>query len=134
MPSSTPCIWGPCSIAAIYGAGTPTETPDGGNFGVHDPWRRIIRAGDSDKAGDAYAHAVRVATAQRLFSARPISGTIFDVAIAAAALAGTLAVISHGDEFDVIAAVLAICSAVPLIAWRRFPLGVFAVTATTSVL
>jgi signal transduction histidine kinase len=83
------------------------------------------------------------ATPHRLFAARPSSGTLFDVAIAAAALAGSLALLSHGGiapsrpgsgELDLIGVVLTACSTVPLIAWRRFPLGVFAVTAAAGVL
>jgi signal transduction histidine kinase len=57
-----------------------------------------------------------------------------DVAIAALALAATLALLSHGDDLDAVGVVLAMCSAVPLIAWRRAPLGVFVVTAIASVL
>ena len=72
------------------------------------------------------------ATAQRLFAARPSSGAIFDVAIAAAALAGSLALIAHGDDLDLTSVVLATCSAAPLIVWRRSPAGVFAVTAAAS--
>jgi signal transduction histidine kinase len=83
------------------------------------------------------------ATAHRLFAARPKSGTLLDVPIAVAALAGSLAVVRHGGigpsvpgsgDLDLIGFVLAACSTVPLIAWRRSPLGVFAVTAAASVL
>jgi signal transduction histidine kinase len=87
------------------------------------------------------------ATAHRLLAARPGSGALLDAAIAAAALAGTLALLSHGGndalragsgagsgQLDLTGVVLAAGSTVPLIAWRRFPLGVFAVTAAASVL
>jgi signal transduction histidine kinase len=90
------------------------------------------------------------ATARRLLAARPGSGALLDAAIAAVVLAGTLALLSHGAidalrtgsvadaplhrDLDLIGLVLAACSAVPLIAWRRFPLGVFAVTGAASVL
>jgi signal transduction histidine kinase len=74
------------------------------------------------------------ATAHRLFAGQLRSGAIVDAAIAAAALAATLALLAHGDDLDAVGVVLATCSAVPLIAWRRSPLGVFAVTATASVL
>jgi signal transduction histidine kinase len=79
---------------------------------------------------------------QRLFAARPTSGPLIDVGIAAVALAGTLAQLNHGGvfparpgsgEFDRIGIVLAVFSTVPLIAWRRIPLGVFAATAAASV-
>ena len=68
---------------------------------------------------------------------------LHDAAIAAAALAGTLALLRHGcvapsrpgsGRLDLISVVLAASSTVPLIAWRRYPLGVFAVTAAASVL
>jgi signal transduction histidine kinase len=82
-------------------------------------------------------------TAHRRFAARPSSGALLAVLVAAAALAGSLALLRHGgiDAFrpgsgklDLVGVVLAACSTVPLIAWRRFPLGVFAVTAAASVL
>jgi signal transduction histidine kinase len=82
------------------------------------------------------------ASAQRLFGARPSSRALVDVAIAAAALAGSRALLPHGltpsrpgsGELDLIGVVLLVCSTVPLVAWRRFPLGVFAVTAAAAVL
>jgi signal transduction histidine kinase len=92
------------------------------------------------------------ATAHRRFAARPSSGALLDVAIAAAALAGSLALLAHGGinafrpgsgidashpgsgTLDLVGVVLAACSTVPLLAWRRSPLGVFAVTATAGVL
>jgi signal transduction histidine kinase len=82
-------------------------------------------------------------TARSLFAVRPRSRALLDVAIAAVALAASLALLRHGGaaparpgsrELDVIGVVLMVCSTVPLIAWRRFPLGVFAVTAGASVL
>jgi signal transduction histidine kinase len=82
-------------------------------------------------------------TAHRLFAARPSSRALLDVAVAAAALAGSLALLRHGGigpsrpgsgDLDLIGLVLGACSTVPLIAWRRSPLGVFALTAAASVL
>ena len=82
-------------------------------------------------------------TAPRLFATRPSSGTLFDVGIAAAALAGSLALLRHGGigpvrpgsgELDLLGVGLAACSTLPLIAWRRSPLGVFGLTAAASVL
>src|SRR5262245_25826985 len=82
------------------------------------------------------------ATPRRRFAARPSSGALLDVAITAAVFAGSLALLLHGGvdpshprsgELDLVAVVLAACSTVPLIAWRRFPLGVFAVTAAAGV-
>ena len=81
------------------------------------------------------------ATSQRLVAAPSRSGALFDLALTVAVLVGSLALLSHvapsrpgRDELDLIGVVLAACSTVPLIAWRRFPLGVFVVTATASVL
>jgi signal transduction histidine kinase len=83
------------------------------------------------------------ATAHRLFGVRPRSGRLIDLAIAAAALAGSLAQLSHGGiagsqtapaELDWAGAVLAACSTVPLVAWRLAPRAVFAATASAAVL
>jgi signal transduction histidine kinase len=65
------------------------------------------------------------------------------VAIAAVALAGSLAQLSHGGiagtqtgpgELDWTSGVLAACSTVPLVTWRRTPRAVFALTARAIVL
>jgi signal transduction histidine kinase len=81
------------------------------------------------------------AVSQRLVAVPSRSGALFDLALAVAAFVASLALLSHGapsrpggDELDLIGVVLAACSTVPLIAWRRFPLGVFVVTAAASVL
>jgi signal transduction histidine kinase len=91
------------------------------------------------------------ATAHRRFAAWPSAAALLDVAIAAAALAGSLTLLHHGGIYalrpgagmeasqpgsgnlDLVAVALAACSTVPLIAWRRSPLGVFAVTAAAGV-
>jgi signal transduction histidine kinase len=73
-------------------------------------------------------------TARSLFASRWCFGALFDVVVTAAAFAGSLALLSHSDDLDLISGLLAACSTVPLIAWRRFPLGVFAVTTAVSVL
>jgi signal transduction histidine kinase len=85
-------------------------------------------------------------TARRRLAARPSSGALLDVLIAAAAFAGSLMLLRHGAigdigpsrlgsrELDLLGVLLAAGSAVPLIAWRRFPLGVFAVTSAAGVL
>ncbi len=79
----------------------------------------------------------------RLFAARPRSGALGGVAIAAAALVGSLAQLSHGGiggsppesgELDWTAGLLAACSTLPLVAWRHTPGAVFALTASASVL
>ena len=92
------------------------------------------------------------ATTLRRFATWPRAAALLDVAVVAAALAGSLTLLSHGgiDAFrpgsgidashrgsatlDLLAVVLAVCSTVPLMAWRRSPLGVFAVTAASGVL
>jgi signal transduction histidine kinase len=84
------------------------------------------------------------ATAYRLFATRPRSGALVDVAIATVALAGSLAQLSHGGgiagsqtgagELDWTGGVLAACSTLPLVAWRRAPRAVFAFTASVTVL
>ncbi|MGH3031945.1 MAG: sensor histidine kinase [Gaiellaceae bacterium] len=65
------------------------------------------------------------------------------MAIAAAALVGSLAQLSHGGigasppesgELDWTAGLLAACSTLPLVAWRHAPRAVFALTASASVL
>ncbi|MBA3263508.1 MAG: histidine kinase [Thermoleophilaceae bacterium] len=96
-------------------------------------------------------------TAQRLFATRPRSGWLVDVTIAAAALAGSLALISHGGvpgstadevarvgdhrealadlaDLDSLGVALSVCASVPLVAWRWSPIAVFAVTAGASAL
>jgi signal transduction histidine kinase len=82
-------------------------------------------------------------------AARPGSRALADLAVAAAALAGSLALLAHGGidafrpgsgtdaglrQLGLADVVLAAGSTVPLVAWRRFPLGVFAVTAAAGVL
>jgi signal transduction histidine kinase len=69
---------------------------------------------------------------------------LFDVVIAAALLAGSLALLRHGShggigalrrelgQSNLVRIVLAACSTVPLVAWRRGPVGVFAFTAAAS--
>jgi signal transduction histidine kinase len=88
---------------------------------------------------------------RQLFAARTASRTLLDVAVAALALVGTLSQLSHGGALpgvgvlahldllaggalDPFAVALAVCTTAPLIAWRRFPLGVFVVTAAAGVL
>jgi signal transduction histidine kinase len=86
---------------------------------------------------------VRVATAPRLFGARPGLDGLLDVAIAAAVFAGSLALLARGGfgfggaepgELDWLGGLLVAASTVPLVAWRRAPGAVFVVTASASVL
>jgi signal transduction histidine kinase len=87
--------------------------------------------------------SVRAATADGRFGARSRSGSLVDAAIALVALGGSLAQLSHGGigatqsgagELDWTAGVLAACSALPLLAWRYAPRGVFASTASACAL
>jgi signal transduction histidine kinase len=77
---------------------------------------------------------------------------LLDAAIAMAALAGTLLLISHGGvpawvaddagghrealaeltDLDWLGVLLAVCASAPLVAWRRSPLGVFALVGGAS--
>jgi signal transduction histidine kinase len=81
--------------------------------------------------------------AYRPFASRPTKEALLDVAIAAVAIGGTLAQLSQGGlggsthesgELDWLGALLALCSAVPLVAWRRAPGAVFILTASASAL
>jgi signal transduction histidine kinase len=80
--------------------------------------------------------------AHRLSTSRWGSGALIGVLLAAAALAGSLAQLSHGApggphesaELDWIGGLLAVCSTAPLVAWRRAPGAVFALTASAGVL
>jgi signal transduction histidine kinase len=67
---------------------------------------------------------------------------LLDAAIVAAALAGTLTQLSHGDiagsragpgELDWTDGLLAACSTLPLLAWRYSPRSVFVLTALATV-
>jgi signal transduction histidine kinase len=83
-------------------------------------------------------------TSDRSFAALVRLPALLDVAIAVAALAGSLSLIRHGgslgpvapgaSQLDAVSIALAACSTVPLVAWRRFPLGVFALTSVACVL
>src|ERR671910_919155 len=127
-----------------YGGDAPGETPVGGNFAVPDPWRRITRAGDSCPRSRRYGRRAvsSTTTAHRLLTTRPGPGVLLDAAIGGAALAGSLALISHGGiprsgadaDLDPLAIVLTVCASVPILAWRRAPLGVFAVITAASAL
>jgi signal transduction histidine kinase len=83
------------------------------------------------------------ARAHRLFGVRPGSGPIFDAAIAAIALTGSIAQLSHGGiagthtgphDLDLASGLIAACSSLPLVAWRRAPRAVFALTGVAAIL
>jgi len=85
-------------------------------------------------------------TARRRVAALPGRGALRDLAVAVALLAGSLALLGHGahggidalrrtlGQSTLVNVALTACSTVPLIAWRRSPLGVFATTAAAGVL
>lgn len=81
-------------------------------------------------------------TAQPLAAARRPSAALVDLATTAAVMAASLSLLSHGGlapprsgraAIDLFAVVLLACATVPLISWRRFPLGVFVMTAAAGV-
>jgi signal transduction histidine kinase len=81
------------------------------------------------------------ATTHRLIRTWLKSGALSDLAIAVAALAGSLVVLRHGigstrsgSQLDLLGAVLATAAALPLVAWRRAPFLVVIVTAAVSTL
>ena len=97
--------------------------------------------------------ATTTTTAHRLPTAGPrrrsrradhlaIPPALLDATITTAALAGTLALVRHGGVaptgpgaagLDGLVVALIGCSTLPMIGWRRYPLGVFTVTASASV-
>lgn len=75
---------------------------------------------------------------------RPWPSWPVDVALAVAVLAGTLALVAHGggmglanpgiSNLDALRVAVIAAATVPLVAWRRSPLAVFAVSGAASVL
>ena len=83
------------------------------------------------------------ARAYRVLAAPLRSGLVIDAAIATLALAGSLAQLSRGGlsdsphatgDLDWTGGLLAACSTLPLLAWRRAPGVVFVLTASATVL
>ncbi len=79
------------------------------------------------------------ATPHGLLKARSRLGSLIDLAITTAALAGTLAILGHGmfathpgSELDLRGVVLAAAAALPLLVWREAAFAVFVVTAAAS--
>jgi signal transduction histidine kinase len=112
-------------------------------FAVHDLGTRIIGPAIRAHAGSATLRHVWVHLGHRRFASWPGSKALLDVAIAVVALVGSLAQLSRGGlagsphesgELDWIGGLLAVCSTVPLVAWRRAPRAVFLLTASVSVL
>jgi signal transduction histidine kinase len=117
---------------------------------------RITRQGDGPGTVRGYAAFVMsrvmpsAATIRRIFAARRGTRLLLDIALAAAVFGMSLVLLSHtgaatdahvaaslrpgSRELDQIGVALAACAAAPLVAWRRFPLGVFVVSAAAGVL
>ena len=76
------------------------------------------------------------ATASRFSLVRPSLGPLVDIGLAVALFFGSLvgfhAARPGSVELSLTYVVLTVCATVPLSVWRRFPLGVFAVTAVAS--
>jgi signal transduction histidine kinase len=85
-------------------------------------------------------------TARLLAVVRPRSRAVTDALLAAGAMVAALLLLVHGGpppttrahaldpgNLDLTGVTLAACTAAPLVAWRRHPIGVFAVTAAAGV-
>jgi signal transduction histidine kinase len=79
-------------------------------------------------------------TGRRLSAAGPRSRLLVDGALAVVVFVGSAALLSHGlitrpgaGGLGLLGLALVACATVPLMAWRRIPLGVFAVTGAASV-
>ncbi len=77
-------------------------------------------------------------TADRLFVSPRRPGWLVDAVIASGAFAGTLLLLAHGGfgsathHLGLLEGLLAACATLPLLAWRRAPLGVFVLTTLAS--
>ena len=76
-------------------------------------------------------------TAQRLFVTPRRPGVLIDATIAGIAFAGTLLLLAHGSSsatrhLDLLGGLLAACATLPLLGWRRAPLGVFVLCTCAS--
>ena len=101
--------------------------------------RRVICR---DSTGATLALFVSDATtADRLFVTPRRPGVLVDAVIAAVAFAGTLLLLAHGGlgssgtathHLDLLGGLLAACATLPLLVWRRAPLGVFVLTTLAS--
>lgn len=78
-----------------------------------------------------------------MLAARPRAVALLDAAVAIACFGGSLALIAHGGigpaglgsgQLDLVSVSLAAGASLPLIAWRRFPLGAFVATASAGAL
>jgi signal transduction histidine kinase len=131
------------------------ETPVRGILRVPISSTPVPLAGDSAGRDAGYAGLVsQTAGVHRLVAARPRQARSagprpgpprpLDVAVATAALTASLALVTHGGDLagvvhsrtsnlDAVRVVLVTLATVPLLAWRRSPLGVFALAASASI-
>jgi len=81
-----------------YGGRRYGETPGRGILRVPIEWTQIRRRGDAEPRSRSYPawFVQSTATSHRLFAARPGSGALVDVVIAAAAFGGSVVLLSHG--------------------------------------
>jgi signal transduction histidine kinase len=93
------------------------------------------------QAGGRLTGIVRAISPSNVLLWRRPADALLDVAIAAAALSSSLAGIAHGGVgpldteprgLELAGMLLAAGSTLPLVAWRRFPLGVFTLTAVAG--
>jgi signal transduction histidine kinase len=97
--------------------------------------------GDNASLATLTAIVLSTAKAQELIRVRRRPEALVAVAIAAAALAGSVALLSHGGvgpgarpgQLDLATGLLAACSTLPIVVWRRAPLAVFAATTAGSI-
>jgi signal transduction histidine kinase len=121
------------------------ESPRAGNLWVLIEWTRLTHQGDFRRCVWRYPRNVVTSwtsAVDRRFAAWPRSTVLLDVAIAFVALAASLALLSRGGvgpprpgsrELDLMGVALVAGSTVPIMFWRRSPLGVFVVTAAAGV-
>ncbi len=86
---------------------------------------------------------LRTARAQGVLTSGPMPGALIDAAIATVVLIGSLALLSHRGmdhsgtwfgELNWVSGLLVACSSLPILAWRRAPLGVFFMTTIASTM
>jgi signal transduction histidine kinase len=133
-------------MATTLGACPPDRIGRDEDLGRPHSVDKDRQRGDSRPLVRSYAHpVVWAATAHRLLAARRTTRALVDVALAGATLAGSLSLLAHGGirfgisetasgDLDWISGLLAACSTLPLVAWRRAPGAVFILTGSASVL
>ena len=127
-----------------YGGRRYRKPPGRGILRVPIEWTQIRREGDAEPRSRSYPawFVQSTATSHRLFAARPGSGALVDIVIAAAAFGGSVVLLSHGAggasrpaaELNLLSVLLAAGASLPLVAWRRAPFAVFVLAAAASVL